>query len=314
MMYNFAFNAAATQLFLALSAVGTPTTAADFIGSIAKAPPPANVDRRRQQAECVCSPRAYTFKLFFEQTCDVNTIDGKPGILATDCVFTDYLTPTTDLTPVVIDSVDILELNPNGIIALKSIPNVDGDEFSYTSSSALLTPDEPLVDQEVPSRIQLNLFGKNAAGITVLNTVSWDYDLTNCDDEPIMTGYKIGLIEVVDYETAIPAFCPAIETDPPTSTPPSDPPTSTPSLSPTDPPTSTPSLSPTYPPTARPIITIPPTEKPTPEPTNPPTPSPVAGSMSYAASFSLSHMSKASKGKAHNAGKGKSGKLIRQRI
>ena len=292
MMNNFAFNAAAAQLFLALSAVRTPTTAADFIGSIAKAPPPANVDRRLQQAECVCSPRAYTFKLMFvfdvDQTCDVNTIDGKPGIVGTGC-------QPPGSTPDVIDSVQILELNNYDVLAQESIPGpfFDGDEFSYTSVSAQLTPDEPLVDPKVPSAIVLILYG-NSWGIQVNSQVSWIYDLTNCDDEPIMTGDKIGLIEVVGYETAIPAFCPAIETDPPTSTP---------------------SLSPTYPPTARPIITIPPTEKPTPEPTNPPTPSPVAGSMSYAASFSLSHMlSKASKGKAHNAGKGKSGKLIRQRM
>jgi len=292
MMYNFAFNAAAAQLFLALSAVGTPTTAADFIGSIAKAPPPANVDRRLQQAECVCSPRAYTFKLMFvfdfDQTCDVNTIDGKPGIVGTSC-------QPPALTPVVIDSVQILELNRDlQMIAQKLIPGpfIKEDKFSYTSVSAQLTPDEPLVDQEVPSIIVLILYGRNVAGIPVNSQVSWEYNLTNCDDEPIMTGDKIGIIEVDNYETANPAFCPAIATDPPTSTP---------------------SLSPTDPPTATSTITIPPTAKPTPEPTIPPTPSPVAGSMSYAASFSLSHMSKASKGKAHNAGKGKSGKLIRQR-
>ncbi|KAL7490388.1 hypothetical protein ACHAWT_000001, partial [Skeletonema menzelii] len=114
--------------------------------------------------------------------------------------------------------IEIIESNRNYCeycdLHLKLIPGpfVDGDEFSYTSISAEFTPDEPLVDQEVPIIIQLILFGKNAAGITVLNTVSWEYDLTNCDDEPIMTGDKIGLIEVVGYETAIPAFCPAIET------------------------------------------------------------------------------------------------------
>ena len=46
--------------------------------------------------------------------------------------------------------------------------------------------------------------------------------------------------------------------------------------------------------------------------TDPPTPSPVSGSMSYSASFSLAHMSKASKGKATKS-VSKSGKLIRER-
>ena len=135
MMYNFAFNAAAAQLFLALSAVGTPTTAADFIGSIAKAPPPANVDRRRQQAECVCSPRAYTFKLFFEQTCDVNTIDGKPGILATGCQFTE------DFTPVVIDEIAIREANRNYEVLAQKLIQVHSlmETNSVTHPSQLIS-------------------------------------------------------------------------------------------------------------------------------------------------------------------------------
>ena len=159
----------------------------------------------------------------------------------------------------------------------------------------MLDPGESLDNQEVTTAILLRLLGRNAAGESIVNQMAWTYDLTNCDIEPIGEGDKMGWIEVVEYTRANPAFCSAIETDPPTSTP---------SLSPTDLPTSNPIPAPT---TAEPTIS--PT-KDTQVETDSPTPSPVAGSMSYSASFSLAHTSKASKGKT---GKSKSGKLIRER-
>ena len=305
-MYNFA-----AQLFLTLSVIGTPAAAADLVGSDAKAPPPAEVDRRLQEAECSCSPTFYTFQLNLDQTCDDNTINGKPGVEGTAC----QIIPdgdVVDLTPIEIQSVSIGERNPDieaiGQYVIITGPFFDGDTFSYTSVSAELNPDEPLEDQveEVPRVIQLNFVGVNAAGQQLRSIIALGYDLTNCVAEPIQAGDTIGWIEVVEPLTpAIPSFCPATQTDPPTPIP---------TLRPTPNPTPIPTPPPTPKPSPRPT-TGQPTSKPTPSPvwTYPPkpTPSPVVGSMSYSASFSLAHMSKASK--ATKSGKSKSGKLIRGR-
>jgi hypothetical protein len=104
------------------------------------------------------------------------------------------------------------------------------------------------------------------------------------------------LIEVVEYTSAIPAFCDALETEPPT-------------VSPTVVETVPPTESPTE------VETEPPTESPTEVETETPTKSPTMASMSYAASFSLAY-AKAAKGKAYNSKAGKSsknGELIRTR-
>ena len=232
MVYSFAANAVQQLFFLAALFVGIATAAADL-----------SVNRRLQE-ECVCSPTIYTFKVNIGQTCSTNTIEGRPGVKDTTCTDFDESTP---------DYLYILEKNRNGQdVQEPPIYYSDVfDEFTYTSYSTQLNPNEPLADQQVVGGIKIVF----RSGFRV-QEVTWTYDLTNCDAVPISDGAKIGMIEVVKYTPAIPTFCPA---------------------------------------------------------TNQPTPSPVVGSMSYSASFSLAHMSKASKGKAHKAGKIKSGKLVRER-
>ena len=245
-MYNFAL------LLLALS-VGIPTAAADIFGSVAKAYPPAEVVNRRLQEDnyCVCSPTTFTFKLHLNQTCADNTINGKPGVNSTLCQIIPFPDTVEDLTPIQIDFINITEnigLNEEVITGQFN----DGYEFSYTSLSNGLNPNERLEDQEedVPFWIVLYLRGRNAENQIVQNVIGVVYNLTDCDAEPVLVGDKLGWIEVVDVTPAVAAFCPAAD--------PQDPP---------------------------------------------------GGSMSYSASFSLAHMSKASKGKATKSGKSKSGKL-----
>ena len=256
-MYNFAL------LFLAVS-VGIPTAATNLIGfTVAKAPQAeaeAEVNRRLQ-AECSCSPRSFTFQLNFNQICADNTIKAadRPGVSSTFCQISPFEDPTVDdLTPVQIEEVVILELNPSfEVIKQENISStlIDGDTFTYTSVSAQLNPDEPLGDQsqEVPRVIQLNIFGVNAVEQPIVNFFAVAYSM-NCDaepPEPIVVGDKIGWVEVVEpYTFAIAAFCPAIETEPPTTIP---------SLSPT---TSEPT-------TEQPTTEQPTTEQPTPIPTWP---------------------------------------------
>ena len=317
-MYNFA-----ALLFLALSVIGIPTVAADLIGSVAKAPPAeaeVEVNRRLQQQDlCSCSPRSYTFQFNFSQTCPPISVnpDDRPGVADATCLISPFGNPEVqDLIPIQIDSIDILELDPDlQVVSQENIvgPFFDGDTIGYTSVSTQLDPDEQLADQEegLPRGIQLNIIGVNAADQPIINVFLVTYDITDCEGEPFVLGDTIGWTEVVDFTSAAAVFCPAIETEPPTSIPSLSPTTSEPTTEqPTtgQPTTEQPTPIPTWPPTPKPTP-IPTTDSPTPKPT----PSPVAGSMSYSASFSLSHMSKASKGKATKSGKSKSEKLIRGR-
>jgi len=52
--------------------------------------------------------------------------------------------------------------------------------------------------------------GSNEPVHQLHSQIGWTYDLANCDAEPISKGDTIGLIEVVEYTSAIPAFCPAV--------------------------------------------------------------------------------------------------------
>ena len=252
-MYNFAI-----QHFIAFSIV--LTAAADLITSISKSPPAELFNRRlQQQVECSCSPTIYTFQLNFNQTCNDNTIQGKPGVDFASC---SIFTSANVRTPTQIEEIRVFEygISISDLLNYKRITGsfFDGDTFSYTSASAELNPDGQLEDQKVPFFITVELDGVNAAGQSILNQINVKYDPTNCAAEPIQKEDQIGWVEVVDYTPAKPAFCPAIETESPT-------------------------------------------------------PSPVAASMSYSASLSLAHMSKASKGKAAKGGVSKSGKLNRER-
>eukprot|EP00985_Skeletonema_marinoi_P018954 scaffold10717_cov215-Skeletonema_marinoi.AAC.2 len=182
MMHNIATTIAITaQLFLALS-WNTPTAAADVIGSLR-----GSSSRRLEQAECVCSPRTFTFRLNFNGSCDVNTIQGNPGVNGTQCELRGNPpgNEVEDKTPVEVVFVQIMEVTAekNWRHKIYEGPFYDGDTIDYTSMSDSLQPGELLGEQDVPLGFFMKLTGKNA-------------------------GDEFGLVE---YKSAIPAFCPAVE-------------------------------------------------------------------------------------------------------
>ncbi|KAK1743527.1 hypothetical protein QTG54_006148 [Skeletonema marinoi] len=200
------------QLFLALSWI-TPTAATDVIGSVL-----GSSSCRLEQAECVCSPRTFTFRLNFNGSCDINTIQGNPGVNGTQCELRGFPTENEveDKTPVEVASVDIQEVNVdvdgNQHWRWKRFegPFYDGDTIEYTSMSDSLKSDEPLGEQDVPKGFFISFTGKNAGDEYLFHGIIWMYNLDNCDAEPITEGNAIGLFEVVEYTSAIPAFCPAV--------------------------------------------------------------------------------------------------------
>ena len=208
-MHNIATTIAITaQLFLALS-WNTPTAAADVIGSLR-----GSSSRRLEQAECVCSPRTFTFRLNFNGSCDVNTIQGNPGVNGTQCELRGFPTENEveDKTPVEVVFVQIMEVTAekNWRHKIYEGPFYDGDTIEYTSMSDSLQPGELLGEQDVPLGFFMKLTGKNAADESLFHGIIWMYNLDNCDAEPITEGNAIGLFEVVEYTSAIPVFCPAV--------------------------------------------------------------------------------------------------------
>jgi len=209
MMHTIVTTIAITaQFFLALSG-DTSTAAADVIGSVR-----GSSSRRLEQAECVCSPRTFTFRLNFNGSCDVNTIQGNPGVNGTQCELRGFPleNEVEDKTPVEVAWVTIMEVTAekNWRQKIYDGPFYDGNTIEYTSMSDSLQPDELLGDQDLPLGFFMKLTGKNAADESLFHGIIWMYNLDNCDAQPITEGDAIGMFEVVEYTSAIPAFCPAV--------------------------------------------------------------------------------------------------------
>eukprot|EP00984_Skeletonema_dohrnii_P000483 scaffold165_cov106-Skeletonema_dohrnii-CCMP3373.AAC.8 len=121
-----------------------------------------------------------------------------------------------DKTPVEVGSVSIQEVNvdvdgnQHWKWKIYDGPFYDGDTIEYTSMSDSLQPGELLGDQDVPLGFFMKLTGENAADEFLFHGLFWIYNLDNCDAEPITEGDAIGMFEVVEYASAISAFCPAV--------------------------------------------------------------------------------------------------------
>ena len=118
-----------------------------------------------------------------------------------------------DTTPTTITSVTFLEADttcaprePNIInqnsTYFKTVSD-DGDVLVYTSISSNLDPAIPLVlvDQMdiVPSGVMLVLFGVNAEGNIIQNTIAWGYINDYCEGEILDQGNNIGWVVLVEY-------------------------------------------------------------------------------------------------------------------
>jgi len=116
---------------------------------------------------CVCSPSAYTLTFNFSRTCNDDSVTGN-GIVTTDCAIAPFQNDNvTDLVPVSVASIDILELDEQ--LALVSQSSTfgtyfDGDTFNYTSIS-----DSPSQVNATffPKALQISAIGNNADGETL---------------------------------------------------------------------------------------------------------------------------------------------------
>jgi hypothetical protein len=119
------------------------------------------------QFNCACQPSAFTLTLNFSLTCEDSTLQSTtPGIEEYLCVVQPR--NVSDKVPVLVNLIEIAELNQQ----LQKIqernstgPFSDGATIEYTSIIADDGVDEP------PRGLQIFLFGENAAGTEIENSM-----------------------------------------------------------------------------------------------------------------------------------------------
>lgn len=119
---------------------------------------------------CACSPPRYTFILDLSLTCPPTNITTGSGVTSVTCLVSPFGAPTTDLAPVVINSIGIIELDQtNSILVEERRDNelFDGATFSY--SSIINNPEEVDGVQKIPKALQLNLSGRNEDGVMLMS-------------------------------------------------------------------------------------------------------------------------------------------------
>jgi len=121
-----------------------------------------------------------------------------------------------DTTPTIITSVTFLETDTTpelNVINQDStyfeFTGTNGQIITYESISTQLNPSIPLSEQEdgVPGGVFMVLFGINAAGVVIQNTVAWGYTRNYCDGVPLNDDDAIGWITLDSYVPPYSAFC-----------------------------------------------------------------------------------------------------------
>lgn len=119
---------------------------------------------------CGCSAVTYNFVLDFSLSCPPTNITTGSGVASVSCLISPFGAPTNKLSPVVLDSVSILELDQvNNVLVEKRIDGdlVSGDSFSY--SSIINNVADVTSIQNIPRALQLNLSGRNEDGVMLMN-------------------------------------------------------------------------------------------------------------------------------------------------
>jgi hypothetical protein len=109
--------------------------------------------------------------------------------------------PITEVTSILFLEVDTTPelniINQDSTYFTTNLP--DESVVTYTSISKQLDYTLPLEEQMeyVPGGVVVVLFGNDEEGNVVQNTVAWDYDLSNCEVEPLAVGDTIGWVAMV---------------------------------------------------------------------------------------------------------------------
>ena len=139
------------------------------------------------QSICACAPSSYEFVFNFNLTCPpVNVTEGN-AVAATSCLISPFGNPAvTDLVPVAVESIEILELDQNLQISVQEKIQgnfANGDSFKYVSVAA--NPSEIPNPVDIPRAIQLNTVALNQFDQSIIAVYIITFT-NNCGAYPVL--------------------------------------------------------------------------------------------------------------------------------
>lgn len=155
----------------------------------------AQVETESGEELCSCSPTVFSFTLDFGATCPGNVV-ADDAIASVGCDVIVAAQDQSNQQPVLVESITILELNNNDVnnsTILKG-PFDNGDVIEYASISSYRN----LTETYFPFGLQITVNAENSDYVAVFNTISIEYDTSECDVWPVFpTGSTVGWIEIV---------------------------------------------------------------------------------------------------------------------
>jgi len=148
---------------------------------------------------CFCAPASYEFTLDFSLFCPPVNITQGDAVASTTCfVQPKFIEAVSDLIPVAVSRIIILELNQQqSTVSREEIVSSlgDGGTFQYTSLVAL--PGEVVDVTRLPRAIQLNIDGVNSLDEAITNIVTVTFT-NNCGRYPVFfEGQSAGWVRFV---------------------------------------------------------------------------------------------------------------------
>jgi hypothetical protein len=137
---------------------------------------------------CGCSPPTYQFTLYFSLFCPPINLTPSDSVASASCLISPFGDPSvSDLVPVVVNQIDVIELGQDISILVQEIIDgdfLDGDVFDYESITN--TPEKIVESSDVPRSLQLNLIGENTLGEELINVFIITFT-NDCDAYPVIT-------------------------------------------------------------------------------------------------------------------------------
>lgn len=155
----------------------------------------AQVETEDGDELCSCSPTVLGFRFDFAATCP-GTLQTGDGTENLDCQILVLGPDQSNMQPVIVETVTILEVNELAVINSTTLtgPFLDGDEIQYASISSYRN----LTETYFPFGLEMTLMGENSDGDTLVNIISIAYDVTECEEWPVIpSGSAIGWIDIV---------------------------------------------------------------------------------------------------------------------
>eukprot|EP00978_Attheya_sp_CCMP212_P044996 scaffold330459_cov33-Attheya_sp.AAC.1 len=159
---------------------------------------------------CSCDPSTYEFTFDFALTCPPINVTQGGAIETTSCLVSRLGGAATDLVPVAVQSIDILELDQGlSVLAQLTITGNfgDGDSFTYVSIAA--SPGS-ITNRTVdtPRAIQLNIVGVNILDEPIISVYIIVFT-NDCSAFPVLVnGQSAGWTVFSDLGNARQEYCP----------------------------------------------------------------------------------------------------------